>query len=238
MDRSSEQALLSTQAFPAAEGAADPIPRGERRREPRRGDLLGRYLVIDPLGAGGMGVVVAAYDPELDRKIALKLIREDALQGPGAAMARARLQREAQAMARLSHPNVVAVFDVGDIDGQLFVAMEYVEQTLERWLRARPWSEVLDGFLQAGRGLGAAHEAGLVHRDFKPANVLVGRDGRVRVTDFGLVAAIGAAQGPDLEPAPASAHGAPGSGPLELALTRPTGACPSRARTPCPSRAR
>ncbi len=153
-----------------------------------RGASLGRYLVLDRLGQGGMGVVYAAYDPELDRRLAVKLLRPDA----GAAQAetrRTRLQREAQAMARLSHPNVITVHDVGTAGDQVFVAMELVDGvTLKRWLAGerRSWREVLALFIQAGRGLAAAHEAGLVHRDFKPDNVLVGKDGIARVTDFGL----------------------------------------------------
>ncbi len=130
-------------------------------------ERLGRYHVLERLGAGGMGVVVAAYDPELDRKVAIKLIHA----GRDDEEARARLLREAQAMARLAHPNVVAVHDVGVFAGQVFVAMEFVRgETLGGWLQRQPrgWSEVLAVFVSAGRGLAAAHEAGLVHRDFKP----------------------------------------------------------------------
>jgi len=148
---------------------------------------LGRYLLLNRLGEGGMGLVYAAYDPDLDRRVALKLLRPNT---PGdAELARARLLREAQAMARVSHPNVVPVFDVGILGDQVFVAMELADGgTLSEWIKAqtRSWQELLEVFLKAGEGLLAAHEAGLVHRDFKPANVLLGRDGRVRVTDFGL----------------------------------------------------
>ncbi|QRN94706.1 tetratricopeptide repeat protein [Archangium violaceum] len=153
-----------------------------------RGTAVGRYLVLERLGAGGMGVVYSAYDPELDRRVALKLLRVVAL-GLDAEEGRAHLLREAQAMARVSHPHVVSVYDVGTFGEQVFLAMEYVEaQTLRQWMRAAPrsWREVRDVFLDAGRGLSAAHAAGLVHGDFKPENLLVGRDGRVRVTDFGL----------------------------------------------------
>jgi len=151
-----------------------------------RGSLVGRYVVIDVLGMGGMGVVYTAYDPELDRKVAIKL-----LQAPErGATDQAWLLREAQAMARLAHPNVIAVHDVGTLPGnRVFVAMELVAgPTLRAWIKAQPraWREVIHVMRQAGAGLAAAHHVGLVHRDFKPDNVLVGDDGRVRVMDFGL----------------------------------------------------
>ncbi|PRQ04743.1 Serine/threonine-protein kinase StkP [Enhygromyxa salina] len=148
---------------------------------------VGRFSVLRKLGEGGMGVVFLAYDEELDRKIAVKVLRRTTERD----VSRARLTREAQALARLSHPNVVQIYEVGDYEGQTFIAMEYVAgQTLRRWLeQPRPWREVLAALIQAGRGLEAAHVAGLVHRDFKPDNVLVGEDGRVRVLDFGLVRA-------------------------------------------------
>ncbi len=150
------------------------------------GAQVGRYVVEGLLGEGGMGVVYAARDPALGRTVALKLLRP----GGGGDEGRARLVREAQAMARLSHPNVLPLFELGTEGGSVFLAMERVEgPTLAGWLRERerPWREVLSLFVQAGEGLAAAHRAGLVHRDFKPANVLVGADGRPRVTDFGLV---------------------------------------------------
>ncbi len=155
------------------------------------GSRLGRYVVLSRVGAGGMGVVFAAYDPELDRKVAIKLMRTAPGGSGSKAMSdlRTRLLREAQAMAKLSHPNVITVHDVGTFEGQVFVAMEFIDgSTLAQWLgeRRRSWREVLQVLLPAGRGLAAAHAAGLVHRDFKPDNVLLGRDGRVLVTDFGL----------------------------------------------------
>ena len=150
---------------------------------------IGRYLVLERLGEGAMGVVFAAYDPKLDRKVALKL-----LTARGSLAARQRLEREAQSLAKLAHPNVVAVYDVDVHAGQHFVAMELVAgRTLGAWMDEamqsglpRPWREVLPVFGPAGRGLAAAHGAGLVHRDFKPENVMLGDDGRVRVMDFGL----------------------------------------------------
>ncbi|MBF5044840.1 tetratricopeptide repeat protein [Aggregicoccus sp. 17bor-14] len=154
-----------------------------------RGTPVGRYLVVERLGFGGMGEVYAAFDPQLNRKVALKLLLPHADGADG----RARLLREAQAMAQLSHPNVLPVHDVGEAQGRIFVAMELVERgaTLGRWLRVRErrWPEVLRVLVAAGRGLAAAHAAGLVHRDFKPDNVLVRDDGRVFVTDFGLARA-------------------------------------------------
>lgn len=152
------------------------------------GAVLGRYVILAHLGEGGMGYVYAAYDPELDRKIALKLLR-DLGDAAGLEHARARMLREAQAMARLSHPNVIAVHDVGIVDNRVFIAMEFVDgMTLRAWLAAekRTLEEIIATFTQAGRGLAAAHAQGIVHRDFKPDNVLVGKDGRVRVLDFGL----------------------------------------------------
>ncbi|EDM78799.1 Peptidase C14, caspase catalytic subunit p20 [Plesiocystis pacifica SIR-1] len=151
---------------------------------------IGRFIVVRELGAGGMGVVYLAYDEELDRRVAVKLLRRD----HGDAEAQARLQREAQAMARLNSPHVVTVHEVGTHEGQVFVAMEYVKgYSLRGWLRDNPkrdQAELMALFFGAGEGLAAAHEAGIVHRDFKPDNVLVGEDGRVRVADFGLAHAL------------------------------------------------
>jgi len=155
-----------------------------------RGAQLGHYLVLERLGVGGMGEVYAAFDPRLDRRVALKLLRPPARGGAEArARARERLLGEARAMARLSHPHVAQVFDVGDLDGRVFLAMELVEgSTLAAWLREgpHPRAEVLRLFSQVGRGLSAAHAAGIIHRDFKPDNVVLGPDGRARVVDFGV----------------------------------------------------
>jgi formylglycine-generating enzyme required for sulfatase activity len=157
------------------------------------GAQLGRYVIVERVGTGAMGVVYGAYDPQLDRKIALKLIKP----GPGVKdTARARLLREAKAIARLQHPNVVAVHDVGVIDEQVFLAMEFVAGgTIKSWVAAQPrsWREILDVFIAAGRGLAAAHAAGLVHRDFKPDNVLLDKEQRPRVVDFGIARQAGAA---------------------------------------------
>ncbi|MBL9100768.1 MAG: serine/threonine protein kinase [Myxococcales bacterium] len=150
--------------------------------------LAGRYSLVRKLGEGGMGEVYVAYDEQLDRRVAMKLLRP-ALAGPGEQQ---RMLREAQALARLSHPHVVQVHDVGTLGERLFVAMELVVGAdLRKWWRAAPrtWRDVLERMLQAGEGLAAAHQAGLVHRDIKPDNILVGDDGRVRVADFGLARA-------------------------------------------------
>jgi adenylate cyclase len=146
--------------------------------------ILGRYAVRELLGRGGMGEVYLAHDPDLDRLVAIKVIRARAERSPAS---RARFQREAQALARLSHPNVVTVYDVGSMGDTIYVAMErIVGPTLSAWLAERPRriTEIVEVFVQAGRGLAAAHDAGLVHRDFKPSNVMLGD--RVRVVDFGL----------------------------------------------------
>ncbi len=166
-----------------------------------RASCVGRYIISDVLGQGGMGVVYRAFDPDLNRPVALKMMKVKKKAGQGmepGGTTQARLLREAQALAQLSHPNVVAVHDVGTYEDMVFIAMELVEgQTLDQWLRKEKRSvvEIMAVMVAAGRGLAAAHKVGIIHRDFKPANVMVGRDRRVRVLDFGL------ARGIDLTPA-------------------------------------
>ena len=165
------------------------------------GNTIGRYVVLERVGAGAMGQVFAAWDPQLDRKVALKVLKQAASSDEH----QARLLREAQTLARLSHPNVVTVFDVGRWEGQRFIALEFVDGgSVREWLGAqsRGVSDVVSVFIQAGRGLAAAHQAGVVHRDFKPDNVLVRGDGRAQVTDFGLASeSVGrVSDGPVLEP--------------------------------------
>jgi len=200
-----------------------PLPFGDREREPIRGSSetaarIDRYALLRMLGGGGMGVVYAAYDEHLDRKVALKVLSERNT----SATAANRMHREAQALARLSHPNVVGVHDVGISEGRVFMAMEFISgQTLRTWLRAesRSHKAILRVFVEAGRGLAAAHAAGIVHRDFKPDNVMVDDDGRVRVFDFGLARPTGSTSEQELDYAAAAAHEALG----ELAAITATG---------------
>lgn len=174
--------------------------------------IFGRYVMLRKIGEGGSGIVYTAYDPELDRKVALKLLHAGEGSSTGSNRPHARLLREAQAMARLSHPNVISVYDVGSCEGEMddagpttvsdedgtgvYVVMELVRgKSLDQWMKQerRHWKTVLDVFLQAARGLAEAHDQGLIHRDFKPSNVMVGEDGRVRVLDFGLARVLGGA---------------------------------------------
>lgn len=159
--------------------------RPQKRQLPAlsRGETVGRYVILDRLGHGGMGVVYRAFDPDLDRRIALKLVRSVSKDTT------ARLMREAQALAKVAHPNIVSVFDVGEYGDTVFIAMELIEgKNLHEWVKeTQPdWRTLVGYLVDAGRGLAAAHAAGLVHRDFKPHNVIVGTDGRVRVLDFGV----------------------------------------------------
>ncbi len=191
------------------------------------GDLpakIGRYTVLKPLGAGGMGVVLAAYDTDLDRKVAIKLLHRDQAASGDQTHGTTRLLREAQAMAKISHPNVLQVFEAGTHAGQVYLVLEHVEgTTLGEWQTAapRPWREVLAMYLQAGEGLHAAHAVGIVHRDFKPENALVDAQGRVRVMDFGLARAA-RSERPE-EPARPLDLAALTSNSLDLSLTQ-TGA--------------
>lgn len=206
------------------DGGTGAPPPGKRAFEP--GDRIGRFVVLAQVGAGGMGIVFAAYDPELDRRVAIKLLLHDGHRGEERRM---RLLREAQAMARLSHPNVMTVYDVGTVGEDVYIAMEFVDGcTLGAHLKAQRRSvhEILDLFRAAGRGLAAAHAAGLVHRDFKPENVLVDRKGRVRVMDFGLATvAEDDAQGSEPTASPSSA-----SDDLDRADSAGTGGAPARPR--------
>ncbi|XXX72435.1 serine/threonine-protein kinase [Sorangium sp. So ce134] len=196
------------------QSAAASLPPPEEPLSP--GARIGRFTVLARAGQGGMGVVYAAYDAELDRRVALKLIAPGRFDPED----RARLVREAQVMARLSHPNVVPIYEIGEHGGGVFVAMEFVDgRTLRDLGRQEPrsWEAVLAAGIQAGRGLAAAHQEGLVHRDVKPDNILIGKDGRARMADFGLARLSleedrprsGAGEGADV----------PVSGPLHAPLT-------------------
>jgi tetratricopeptide (TPR) repeat protein len=186
-------ASLADHSHLTAADPAAPPPTDTRYAgiDPSRPDAapvrVGRYQLGRRLGSGGMGMVFEAHDPELHRLVAIKLLHPGVTEDADGT--RARLLREARAMARLAHPHVVAVHDVGGVGEQVFIAMELVRgTTLGQWLATAPRTmrEILAVFVQAGRGLEAAHAVGLVHRDFKPDNVLIGDDGRPRVTDFGL----------------------------------------------------
>ena len=168
----------------------DPPP--SPRRPLDEGDTIDRYRVIEQIGRGAMGVVYRAHDPKLDRDVAVKLASVG-LPGTGAPDDPRRLKAEAQTLARISHPNVVTILDVGEHEGEVFLAMELVRgPTLRRWLDAprRPWMETLAVLVAVGRGLSAVHAAGLIHRDVKPGNAMVGDDGRVRLMDFGLASPV------------------------------------------------
>lgn len=171
-----------------------------RGSEPVRVD---RFVILSRAGTGGMGIVYRAYDPELQREVALKLVRPDAVVSNSKTADRgmARLLQEARAAARVTHPNVVTVHQVGMTDDGLFIAMEFINgSTLRRWCRdtTRSWREIVDLFVEAGTGLAEAHRVDVIHRDFKPDNVLVSTDGHAHVVDFGL--AIAASQTQTFEP--------------------------------------
>ena len=198
-EKPNPDAFVATEAgaqLSTGHGGREPFGERFRRaklREQMFGDAgdplrIGRYRVVDKVGAGAMGVVYLAVDDELERQVAIKLLKADEEVG------RERMLREAKALAKLSHPNVVTVHEVGTHEGAVYVAMEFVDGvTLREWLEHKPpVPHILDVFCQAAKGLQAAHDARIVHRDFKPDNVLVGKDGRVRVLDFGLARPPGA----------------------------------------------
>jgi tetratricopeptide (TPR) repeat protein len=175
---SGPHAVATLHSAPTGDAAPPSSPAAALRR-------VAQFILLERIGAGGMGEVFSAFDDQLERKVAIKLV---ATQGDDE-RARQRLLREAQALARLNHPNVVTVYEVGALpDGGLFIAMELVRgRTLRAWqAQPRTWQDIVAIYGEAGRGLAAAHDTGIVHRDFKPDNVLVGDDGRVRVADFGI----------------------------------------------------
>ena len=181
-----DEALVARRHLAGCDECSNALDRLEKAPVEER--KLGRYVLLDEVGRGGMGQVLRGFDPQLDRFVAIKRL----LDADTANDSRERLVREAQAMARVVHPNLVSVFDAGlDPQGGVYLVMEYVKgPTLAQWLTesTRSWRQILQHFAQAGRGLAAAHAAGLVHRDFKPSNVLV-KDDVAKVTDFGLALA-------------------------------------------------
>ncbi|MEM9489961.1 MAG: serine/threonine-protein kinase, partial [Myxococcota bacterium] len=188
-------ALDATTPQPAPDNVAGNLRKAQVRaalfNRPLKPVTIGRFTLLEQIGAGGMGEIYTAYDDQLDRKVAIKLVRSGA---DSADRADQRLLREAKILARLSHPNIVQVYEAGAVGDRVFIAMELIRgTTLTRWLDSqsdRPRHDrqiaILRQFVAAGRGLEAAHQTDLAHRDFKPDNVLVGDDGRVRVVDFGL----------------------------------------------------
>ncbi len=184
--------LLGARARAARDRAIDPAAREAAAKQlagggadERPGVQIGRYQLLELVGSGGMGMVWGAWDPELERRVALKLVRL------AARASRERMLREGQVLARLSHPNVVPIFDVGELGDQVYLVMEWVRgTTLRAYAAEAPGPRaVLDAYRQAGSGLDAAHRAGVIHRDFKPDNAIRGDDGRVRVLDFGVARA-------------------------------------------------
>ena len=197
-------ANADTVAAPPNELARTVTASADETRARREGaTAIGRFLLLRKLGEGGMGEVYSGYDEQLDRKVAIKVLH--AAYAPEETQK--RTLREAQALARLSHPNVVAVHEVGQVEGDVFVVMEHIDGiTLRDWQDEpeRTVAEILHAYIMAGRGLVAVHAAGMVHRDFKPHNAMIDREGRVRILDFGLAHARGSANATPVEPSAAS----------------------------------
>lgn len=186
-----KQAQQSQDGFDSIDTSAGPSTTN-KAEDLKEGTRIHRYQILNLIGKGGMGAVYKAYDPELDRSIAIKMLTVVTQEGETASKPHARLMREAQALAKLSHPNVISVFDVGTYAGSVYIAMEYVKgKTLREWLRKEKptHSEIVEVLVNAGRGLQSAHAEGIVHRDFKPENVIVGDKGQIKVLDFGLARA-------------------------------------------------
>jgi len=219
-------AVAARQTGSADPREAPPRPHGPVAARPSIavGTLVGRFVVLGFLGAGGMGEVYAAYDPNLERKVAIKFLRPDVLGRGDKNVAAERMRREARIVARLSHPNVVGVYEIDVFEDRLFIAMEYVDgQSVAEWLKAetRAVGDVLPVFLAAGAGLAGAHAAGVIHRDFKPHNVMIGKGGEVRVMDFGLAHLDGEVDGPASAPVASPSAASDGAQqPLESTAER------------------
>ncbi len=186
-----------------------------------RGDSIDHFRVVEKLGEGGMGVVLKAYDPNLDRHLAIKILQPRLYHGVGSSDARDRMSREAKAMAKVRHANVITVYSVGTVRNQVYIAMEFIAGgTLQEWAAtgSHEWREIVETYTKAGHGLSAAHKSGLVHRDFKPANVLMEEGGRVLVTDFGLVSSDSLPS--DIQGQPRSSLEMPAVQPLSVSLTQ------------------
>ncbi len=219
---SGDRTLGHTSASQTEEATIEGISQSWGEPETDASDLptgasLGRYTILRRLGAGAMGVVYSAFDPDLDRKVAIKILHSRTRAVSSGEEGKLRLLREAKALARLSHPNVVAIHDVGTFGERIFLAMEFVDgETLGAWLkkRRRPWKESVELLIKAGEGLAAAHRGGLIHRDFKPDNVVLGHDGRVRVLDFGLARA-----SDDMEPQPLPDYPVDASASIKVEIT-------------------
>jgi len=219
--RGEGEPLVSTPVAPPESLAPDTLAAGT---------LVGRFVILGLIGRGAMGEVYRAHDPQLDRSIAIKLLRAGLGETDKTKSAPLRLMQEARSMARVSHPHVIAAHEVGMHDDRVFLVMEWVDGvTLDQWLKAkpRPWRDVVRLFMKAGAGLAAAHEAGVLHRDFKPHNVMVTSHDEPRITDFGLARAVGLNLGSNVHESSgvageATSVGVPTS-PLPMALTQ-TGA--------------
>ncbi len=205
------------------------VPRPRLKLNLQPGTVLDRYVIVEALGSGGMGAVMLAYDTILSRRVAIKVLHTELVSED----ARSRMQREAQAMAQLSHPNVVAIYDVGAYQGNLYLALEYIEgETLRTWLKEpRSWQEVLVVMKGAAQGLAAAHAGGIIHRDFKPSNVVVATDGRVCVLDFGIASAATHPQGTPLSTR-AGGYAAHGSGRISNPPSDPSSPPSNPSHTP------
>lgn len=221
--RGDAQSPKDDTAVAAPTPATPALPSPLEAAAPRfsRGDSIDHFRVVEKLGEGGMGVVLKAYDPHLDRHVAIKILQPHLYHGVGTSDARDRMLREAKAMAKVRHANVITVYSVGTVRKQVYIAMEFIAGgTLQEWSSAgkHEWREIVATYTKSGHGLSAAHKSGLVHRDFKPANVLMDEGGRVLVTDFGLVSSDSPPS--DIQGQPRNSIEMPAVQPLSVSLTQ------------------